>query len=163
MTTEQVRATTTIDATPAAVFAALADPATHAAIDGTGWVQASLDGDEHGGRTITAAGQVFRMAMHHPDHPDGVYETANRVEVFDPPAAIAWLTGTEDPETGELAFGGWWWRYDLAPAGSTQTTVTLTYDWSDVPARIRAYLSFPPFPPEHLDRSLRHLGDIVTG
>ena len=30
---------------------------------------------------ITAAGQVFRMAMYHPNHPDKDYEIANLVEV----------------------------------------------------------------------------------
>ena len=137
------------------MFALLADPSTHAAIDGTGWVRASVDG----GR-ITRAGQVFRMAMFHENHPEKDYETANLVEVFDEPRAIAWKTGTEAPDTGELDFGGWFWRYDLEPDAG-RTTVTLTYDWSAVGPDVRAYLSFPPFPVEHLDRSLRHLAEIV--
>ena len=42
------------------VFAVLANPATHAAIDGTGWVQEAAD------RTpLTEVGQVFRMDMYH--------------------------------------------------------------------------------------------------
>ncbi len=56
METERVAASTTIEAAPEAVFAVLADPWTHADIDGTGWVRASLGRDR-----ITAAGQVFRM------------------------------------------------------------------------------------------------------
>jgi hypothetical protein len=84
MATESVRASTTTQAAPEALFAALADPSTHAAIDGTGWVQSAKDTDP-----ITAAGQVFRMAMYHPDHPDKNYETANLVEVFNEPRAIA--------------------------------------------------------------------------
>ena len=32
-----------------------------------------------------------------------------------------------DPATGELGFGGWLWRYDLATTGPSRTTVTLTY------------------------------------
>jgi hypothetical protein len=151
---ERVSASITIAAPPEAVFAVLADPAAHAAVDGTGWVKASVDG----GR-ITAAGQVFRMAMFHEGHPDKDYETANLVEVYDEPRAIAWKTGTES-ETGELSFGGWWWRYDVEPDGDG-TAVTLTYDWSAVPARIREYLDFPPFPPDHLARSLQHLADLV--
>ena len=66
----------------------LADPSTHAAIDGTGWVRESLDG-----KPLTEAGQIFRMAMYHENHPDKDYEMANRVEVFDPPRAIAWQPG----------------------------------------------------------------------
>ncbi len=44
MADESVSATTIINAPAAAVFAVLADPAKHAAIDGTGWVRESLDG-----------------------------------------------------------------------------------------------------------------------
>ena len=157
MDTERLTASTTIDATPEAVFAVLADPSVHADIDGTGWVRESLDG----GR-ITAAGQVFRMAMHHELHPDKDYEIANRVEVFDAPSAIAWLPGTESTETGELSFGGWSWRYDLEATAPARTTVTLTYDWSAVPPEVREYLQFPPFAPDHLDNSLQHLSDLVV-
>ena len=157
MEAEQVTASTTIDAPPEAVFAVLADPRAHADVDGTGWVQGSLDGDR-----ITAVGQVFRMAMYHPNHPDGDYEIANLVEVFDEPTSIAWKPGTESTETGELSFGGWTWRYDLEPAGPSRTIVTLTYDWSAVGPDVREYLRFPPFGPDHLDHSLQHLSDLVT-
>jgi hypothetical protein len=149
--------TTTIDAAPEAVFAVLADPSSHPAIDGTGWVCASLDGER-----IAAAGQVFRMAMYHPNHPDKDYEIANLVEVFDEGRSIGWKPGTESPDTGELSFGGWTWRYDLAPAGPSRTTVTLTYDWSAVGPEVREYLSFPPMGQEHFDNSLRHLAELVT-
>ncbi|HUP73298.1 MAG TPA: hypothetical protein VM282_09630 [Acidimicrobiales bacterium] len=63
------------------------------------------------GERIAAAGQVFHVAM--------------------------WQPGTESPETGELSFGGWIWRYDLEATGPSRTTVTLTYDWSAVPPHIR--------------------------
>jgi hypothetical protein len=36
-------------------------------------------------------------------------------------------------DDGDLEFGGWIWRYDLAPLGPSETAVTLTYDWSAVP------------------------------
>jgi hypothetical protein len=157
MKNERMSVSTTIDAAPQAVFAVLADPSAHVAIDGTGWVRASLDGAR-----ISAAGQVFRMAMYHPNHPDKDYKIANQVEVFDEPNAIAWKPGTELPETGELSFGEWTWRYDLAASGVSRTTVTLTYDWSAVPPEVREFLQFPPFPPEHLDNSLRHLSDLVA-
>jgi uncharacterized protein YndB with AHSA1/START domain len=157
METERVAVSTTIEASPEAVFAVLADPSTHADIDGTGWVRGSLDGD-----LITAAGQVFRMAMYHEQHPDKDYKIANRVEVFDEPRAIAWQPGSESPETGELSFGGWIWRYDLEAVEPTRTKVTLTYDWSAVEPEVRKQLQFPPFAPDHLDNSLRHLSDLVA-
>ena len=157
METERVTASTTIEAASETVFAVLADPSAHADIDGTGWVRKSLDGDR-----ITAAGQVFRMAMYHENHPDKDYKIANRVEVFDEPRAIAWQPGQESPETGELSFGGWIWRYDLEATGPSRTTVTLTYDWSAVPPQVREYLQFPPFGQDHLDNSLQHLSDLVA-
>jgi hypothetical protein len=158
MATERLTASTTIEAAPEAVFAVLADPSTHADIDGTGWVQGSLDGDR-----ISAAGQVFRMAMYHENHPDKDYKMANRVEVFDEPRAIAWRPGQESPETGELSFGGWIWRYDLEPIADDRTEVTLTYDWSAVPQAIREEIGFPPFDRQHLDNSLKHLAELAQG
>lgn len=155
-TPETMTVTRRIAAPPEAVFAVLADPARHAAIDGTGWVRESLD-DEH----LTAPGQVFRIAMYHPNHPDGHYEMANRVEVCEPPRAVSWQPGQYD-DSGTLGFGGWIWRYDLAPDGDTATTVTLTYDWSAVPSQVLAYIEFPPFPPAHLENSLAHLGELAT-
>lgn len=156
MSEETVSATTIIDAPAQAVFAVLADPARHAAIDGTGWVRESLDG-----RPLTAAGQVFRIAMYHPNHPDGNYQMANRVQVFDPPRAISWEPG-QDAGDGSLRFGGWVWRYDLDPAGPYGTTVILSYDWSAVPSFLRQHIGFPPFPPDHLGNSLSHLAGLVS-
>ena len=157
MEVERVTASTTIEAAPETVFAVLADPSAHADIDGTGWVRGSRHGDR-----ITAVGQVFRMAMYHENHPDKDYKIANLVEVFDEPRAIAWKPGTESPETGELSFGGWIWRYDLEATGPSRTTVTLTYDWSAVGPEVREYLQFPPFPRDHLDNSLQHLSNLVA-
>ena len=77
MADESVSATTIIGASPEVIFAILADPAKHAAIDGTGWVAESPDD-----RPLTAVGQIFRMTMYHANHPDGNYEMANRIQVF---------------------------------------------------------------------------------
>ncbi|MBP2369001.1 SRPBCC family protein [Pseudonocardia parietis] len=156
MSDETMAVTRTIGAAPESVFAVLTDPSRHAAIDGTGWVRESLDGER-----ITDRGQVFRIAMYHANHPAGHYEMANRVEVLDPPRAIAWQPGQDDG-TGTLGFGGWVWRYDLAPATDGATEVTLTFDWSAVPAPVREYIEFPPFPRDHLVNSLAHLDELAT-
>jgi len=156
MAEERIRATIVIDATAEAVFAVLADPAKHAAIDGTGWVRQALDR-----RPLAAAGQTFRMAMYHEGHPDGGYQIVNRVLAFDPPRAISWEPGY-DRGDGSLSFGGWVWRYDLDGVGPTKTRVILTYDWSAVPdAARRNFERFPPFPPEHLGNSLAHIAALV--
>ncbi len=154
--TETMIVTTTIDAPAENVFDVLADPSTHQAIDGTGWVRESLDG-----RSLSETGQIFRIAMHHDNHPDGHYEMANRVEVYDRPRAIAWQPG-QAGEDGTLEFGGWIWRYDLEQIGPQQTRVTLTYDWSAVPAMLREHIEFPPFPVEHLENSLANLDKLLV-
>lgn len=153
---ENVSATLTVAVSAARVFAVLADPTAHAAIDGTGWVQESVD------RTpLTEVGQIFRMDMHHPDHPHGDYQVVNKVVVLDPQRAIGWLTGYEKDD-GHLEFGGWTWRYDLSPLGPSEAEVTLTYDWSAVPRSIREHIQFPPFGPEHLINSLHHLAELAA-
>jgi hypothetical protein len=156
MADESLSATMIIDAPEEAIFVVLADPANHPAIDGTGWVREPLES-----KPLTASGQVFRMAMYHPNHPDGAYQMANRVQVFDPPSAIAWEPG-QDTGDGGLSFGGWVWRYDLTPAGPSGTKVTLSYDWSAVPDVVREHISFPPFPADHLANSLTHLAELVS-
>ncbi|MGP4029568.1 hypothetical protein [Actinomadura sp. 3N407] len=153
---DNVSATLNVAVPVARVFAVLADPTTHSAIDGTGWVQEPADR-----APLTEVGQVFRMDMYHAGHPDGDYRVANKGAALDAPRAIGWLTGTEKDD-GRLEFGGWIWRYDLAPIGPSETEVTLTYDWSAVPQSIREYLQFPPFGPEHLINSLRHLAELAT-
>jgi hypothetical protein len=159
MSDERVQATRTMAASASTVFAVLADPTTHAAIDGTGWVSQALDQ-----APVTAVGQVFRMAMYHPEHPDRDYETHNLVIAFEQDRVIAWRPGYVDAERpGRLGFGGWTWRYDLTPLGPAETEVTHTYDWSAVGPGPREYLTFPPFPPDHLANSLAHLADLVKG
>jgi uncharacterized protein YndB with AHSA1/START domain len=112
MTDETVSATITISTSAETVFAVLADPSRHAAIDGTGWVRDSV-----GGQRLAGSGQIFRMATYHDNHPDGNYEMANRVLAFEPPRVISWKPGYMSPATGRLEFGGWIWRYDLTQLG----------------------------------------------
>jgi len=155
MPNENMSVTATIPAPAEEVFAALADPANHPAIDGTGWVVKALDD-----AALTGPGQSFRMAMYHANHPDGSYEMNNRVTEFAPPRTIAWEPG-QDRGDGEVGYGGWIWRYDLAEGGSG-TDVTLSYDWSAVPEFLRKHISFPPFGTEHLENSLAHLAEVVA-
>lgn len=156
MSNELVIVKTTVGAPVENVFAVLADPSSHQAIDGTGWVRESLDG-----KPLTESGQIFRMAMHHGNHPDGAYEMANKVVALESPSVIAWEPGQAGPD-GEIEYGGWIWRYDLAPAGADRTEVTLTYDWSAVPQELREEIQFPPFPLAHLENSLGHLAQLAV-
>src|SRR5262249_21669438 len=85
-------------------------------------------------------GQIFRMAMYHDNHPDGNYEMANKVRVFEPARAISWEPGQDIAGDGALKFGGWVWRYDLTPVGESETEVKLSYDWSAVPQLLREHI-----------------------
>ena len=156
MDQENVSAALTVAVPAARVFAVLADPTTHSAIDGTGWVQESgRPGAADRGGADLPDGHVS------PGHPDGDYQVVNKVEVLDPPRVIGWLTGYRKGD-GDPEFGGWIWRYDLAPLGPSETEVTLTYDWSAVPQFIRDRgIQFPPFGPEHLANSLHHLAELA--
>jgi Activator of Hsp90 ATPase homolog 1-like protein len=151
-----MNAAITVNAPVEVVFDVLADPSTHEAIDGTGWVRQPLDD-----KRLTGTGQIFRMAMYHDNHPDKDYEMANRVEMFDPPRAIAWQPG-QGADDAALEFGGWIWRYNLSPVTPSQTEVTLTYDWSAVPSDVREHIGFPPFDRQHLDNSLKHLAELAV-
>jgi hypothetical protein len=154
---ERVSATLTVAAPVARVFAVLADPATHAAIDGTGWVSEAIDR-----APLTEVGQTFRMAMYHAGHPEGDYQVVNKVQVLDAPGVIGWLTGYRKDD-GDLEFGGWIWRYDLVPLGPAASEVTISYDWSAVPRFIRERgIQFPPFGPDHLADSLHHLAQLAA-
>ncbi|PRC49573.1 polyketide cyclase, partial [Mycobacterium sp. ITM-2017-0098] len=99
--TETMIVSTTVDAPASTVFAMLADPSTHAAIDGTGWVRDALDGER-----LSRSGQMFRIAMYHDNHPDKHYEMANKVIAFESDRAIGWEPG-QAGEDGEVEFGGW--------------------------------------------------------
>jgi hypothetical protein len=155
MTTDTLTTTLTFAAPAATVFGVLADPTTHAAIDGTGWVREARDQ-----APLTEVGQVFGMDMHHAKHPDGDYQVVNQVVVLDAPRTIGWRTGYVS-DNGEMVFGDWIWRYDLVPLGPATTEVTLSYDWSAVPAPVRERIQFPPFGPDHLSNSLRHLAELA--
>lgn len=103
MASETVSASITVKAPAEAIFAVLADPAKHAAIDGTGWVRDPLDR-----QPLTGPDQVFRMDMYHPGHPNGNYEMTNLVLVFDPPHAISRkLTFIGPPKISPDGMGYW--------------------------------------------------------
>ena len=97
MTDEAMVVGAVMNAPAETVFDLLADPLTHVAIDGTGWVRQPVDG-----KRLTETGQIFRMRMYHDKHPNQHNEMANRVEVFDRPRAIAWQP-ERNPDTSPVA------------------------------------------------------------
>jgi Polyketide cyclase / dehydrase and lipid transport len=149
-TAERYVVTRTIAATPAEIFAVLADPRRHCNTEPTDWVREAVDT-----APITGTGQMFAMNMFL-TQAGGHYVTHNLVNVFDKDRAIAWMPGQLD-ESGNHSPGGWFWRYDLVPNGD-RTDVTLTYDWSGTPQDFRDRVgAMPLFAQDYLAESLAAL------
>lgn len=153
--TECFVVTRAIAATPAEIFAVLADPSRHCNTEPTDWVRDAVDT-----APITGAGQMFAMNMYL-TQAGGDYVTHNLVNVFEKDRAIGWMPGQLD-DGGNHAAGGWFWRYDLAPNGD-QTDVTLTYDWSGTSREFRERVGeLPIFGEDYLDTSLATLARCVA-
>ncbi|OBG88814.1 ATPase [Mycobacterium sp. E802] len=146
-TRERYVVTRTVPASPAQVFAVLADPARHCDTEPGDWVRDAVDP-----APITATGQIFAINMFLPQA-GGHYVMHNLVSEFDENRSIAWLPGQLDAQ-GRHDPGGWSWHYELTPNGD-QTDVTLTYDWTDTPASFREQIGgMPPFGTDFLAESL---------
>jgi uncharacterized protein YndB with AHSA1/START domain len=152
-TTERYVVTRTIPASPAAVFAVLADPARHKDTEPGDWVRDAIDT-----QPITASGQMFAMNMFL-EQAGGHYVMHNLVTEFEKDRTIGWLPGQFD-ESGQHSPGGWFWRYDLAPNGAN-TDVTLTYDWSGTTQQFRDQVGVPVFGEQFIDVSLAALARAV--
>jgi hypothetical protein len=149
-TAERYVATRTIAATPAEIFAVLADPSHHRDTEPTDWVRDAVDI-----APITGAGQMFAMNMFL-TQAGGDYVVHNLVNVFEKDRAIGWMPGQLD-DAGNHNPGGWFWRYDLAANGD-RTDVTLTYDWSGTPQEFRDRVGMMPlFGQDYLAESLASL------
>lgn len=151
---QRVEATDRIEASPAEVFAFLADPANHKDTEPTDWV-----GEAIGPKRIERVGDVFGMNMYS-ERVGGAYTMHNEVTVFEQDRAIAWKPGKDFDDDGRLQTGGWVYRYDIEPVeGGSE--VTLSYDWSEVPEQLAQKITFPPFGPDHLAQSLRTLASAL--
>ena len=141
-----------------AIFAVLADPDRHPALDDSGMVLEQVtEGSGSPPGPITHVGQVFRMRM----TMGGVnrYETDNHVFVFEPGEAIGWEVAEADGRPL-----GWTWRFDLEPvdAGARVTRVTQTYDWSQVTdAETLRTIPFPAVPHDARLETLALLAELV--
>ncbi|HUZ43794.1 MAG TPA: SRPBCC family protein [Acidimicrobiales bacterium] len=104
-----------IPAPAEAIFALLADPAQHPAIDGSGSVREAKPSSSK-----LALGSTFGMKMRM-----GIpYSTSNEVVEFEPNRRIAWAPRLAGP-LAPLAPAGRRWRYELEPAeGGTRVRET---------------------------------------
>jgi hypothetical protein len=133
-TMQPVSVSRTIAAPASAIFAILAQPASHPDIDGSGMLLESSDD------VIGAAGDVFTMKMHNDEMGD--YVIANHVVEYEPGRRIGWepvLATASRPEDqdGIGVRSEHRWSYELTPLGPDATLVRETYDCSRAPAWLR--------------------------
>jgi hypothetical protein len=120
---ERIEIQRTITAEPAAIFAVLADPRGHVAIDSSGMLM-SADGDP-----VTAVGDSFVVHMDREslnDYPMGLYDVTVTITKLEPDREIAWtILGQIRPQIGHV------YGYTLEPT-EEGTLVTSYYDWSEI-------------------------------
>lgn len=152
---ERVSATRTIAASPAAVWAVIADPRGHVAIDGSGMLMSAPDAEP-----LQAVGQQFLISMDREalgDLPLGRYTVVNTVTKLEPEAVLEWsVAGESFPAIGHV------YGYLLQPADDETTVVTSYCDWSAVPDKWRSRVTWPVVPQTALRSSLGILERVVA-
>ena len=134
-----------ISATPAQVFALLADPAGHVLLDGSGTVRASRAGNP----PLLELGSRFGMDMHL-----GVpYRMQNTVVEFEQDRVIAWCHP-----------GKHRWRWEIEPVGDgSSSLVTETFDWStSLAPRLIELVRYPERHLPSIEKSLQRLDAYVS-
>jgi len=134
MTTERIEVQRMIPADPATIFAVLADPKGHVAIDSSGMLM-DASGDPVSAVDDTFVVHMDREALN--DYPLGLYDVTVLITTFVPDEEIAWtIHGQIEPPIGHV------YGYRLEPADDG-TLVTSYYDWSDIDPVWREAAIFP--------------------
>jgi hypothetical protein len=153
MTTERFEVERTIPAPAAAIFAVLADPDGHVAIDSSGMLMDST------GDPATAVGDTFVIHMDREalnDYPMGLYDVTVKIITFEPDREIAWtIEGQIKPQIGHV------YGYRLEPT-EDGTVVTSYYDWSNIDQQWRDADIFPVIPESALRATLGILARTVA-
>jgi hypothetical protein len=143
-----------IPAEPAAIFAVLADPQGHVAIDSSGMLMSAT------GERVSAEGDTFVVHMDREalnDVPMGLYDVVVTITTFVPDREIAWsIAGTVRPPIGHI------YGYRLEPAEDGGTLVTSYYDWSAIRQSWRERGVFPVIPEASLRATLGILARSVA-
>jgi hypothetical protein len=152
---ERASVTRRVPAPAAALFAIVADPAGHVAIDGSGMLEAAPDA-----RPLTAVGDIFEIAMDREplgDLPIGKYQVRNTVTRIEPDRVVEWCVGNAD-----RASYGYLWGWELTPVSDTETDVTNYFDWSGLSEKRKATATGPLIPIPMIERSVENLARLAT-
>jgi hypothetical protein len=154
MAIDRMEVQRTIAAEPARIFAVLADPMGHVAIDSSGMLQSAT------GESVTAVGDTFVVHMDREslnDYPLGLYDVTVTITEFSPDREIAWtVIGQIKPPLGHV------YGYTLE-AVDGGTLVTSYYDWSNIDATWREAGIFPVMSEGALRATLGILARTVVG
>lgn len=150
--TDRLSVQRTIPAPAAAVFAVLADPQGHVAIDSSGMLMAA------DGSPVRAVGDTFVVHMDREalnDYPLGRYDVTVTIVTFEQDREIAWtILGQIKPQIGHV------YGYALEPVEGG-TLVTSYYDWSGIDQQWRDANIFPVIPESALRATLGILDRTV--
>jgi hypothetical protein len=153
---DYLSATRTIPAPRAAIWAVVAHPRGHVAIDSSGMLMSSDATAE-----LSAVGDEFVIHMDREalgDFPLGKYDVTNVVTKLDRGRLLEWtVTGKGFPRIGHV------YGYTLEDAAEGMTTVTSYYDWSGISEELRASGIFPVIPATALKATLGILERVVCG
>ena len=146
MAAERIEVQRTIEAAPAAVFAVLADPQGHVAIDASGMLMGATGGP------VTAVDDEFVVHMDREslnDFPLGRYDVTVQICTYDQDREIAWkILGLIRPQIGHV------YGYRIEPDDEGGSLVTSYYDWADIDPEWKDKIAFPIVPESSLRNSL---------
>ncbi|MGK2867605.1 MAG: SRPBCC family protein [Mycobacterium sp.] len=150
--TYRIEVQRTIAAPAADIFAVLADPQGHVAIDASGMLQDAT------GDPAQKVGDEFVVHMDREalnDFPMGKYDVTVSITEFEQDRLIAWtILGQIKPQIGHV------YGYRLEPTDDG-TVVTSFYDWSDITDKWREAGIFPVVPESALRATLGVLDRTV--
>jgi hypothetical protein len=149
MPTERLEVARTIDASPAAIFSLLCDPAGHVAIDSSGMLMSAT------GAPVRAVGDTFVVHMDREalnDYPMGLYDVTVTITTLVPDREIAWTI------LGEIRHV---YGYTLEETDGG-TLVTSYYDWSNADPVYKEAAIFPIIPESALRATLGILQRTVA-
>lgn len=150
---ERIEVQRAIASDPATIFAVLADPKGHVAIDASGMLQSSS------GDPATAVGDTFTIHMDREslnDYPLGLYDVTVEIVTYEQDREIAWtIKGQLEPQIGHV------YGYRLEPFDGG-TLVTQYYDWSDIHPQWREANIFPIISETNLRATLGILARTVA-
>jgi hypothetical protein len=149
--TERMEVQRAIAAEPSAIFAVLASPDGHVAIDSSGMLMSAT------GSSVSAVGDTFTVHMDREalnDYPMGLYDVIVRIAAFERDREIAWQID------GQLNIGHVY-GYRLEPI-EQGTMVTSYYDWSGIEQQWKDANIFPVIPESALRATLGILARTVA-